>query len=324
MAYSALKHYDLPSDAQINFLGQSQNTTFRVETLKGDKFLLRVHVGMGATDDGSLDVWQEMSAIQSELLWLDALRRDTSLTVSQPVRNQSGNWVSEVSNTSFQKPFRCTLLHWIDGQQLETEITREQVHRVGALMAQLHQHANQWQLPPGFVRPKHDEAQLQASLLRLHALTKQGTISIADYEIFQEATEQIQQLMLNLERTSDTWGVIHADLQEANYLFYGDEVRPIDFARCGFGFYLYDVGLSLGYLQPQMRSDFLVGYQSLRSLPTNYQRIVEAFFISSIVENFAFLSANPREHEWLSNAVPDVAHNNFRPYLQGEAFLFEK
>ncbi|MGB3291667.1 MAG: hypothetical protein WBB01_01605 [Phormidesmis sp.] len=49
IAYSALKHYDLPSDAQIDFLGQSQNTTFRVETLKGDKFLLRVHVKMGAT-----------------------------------------------------------------------------------------------------------------------------------------------------------------------------------------------------------------------------------------------------------------------------------
>jgi hypothetical protein len=49
---------------------------------------------------------------------------------------------------------------------------------------------------------------------------------------------------------------------------------------------------------------------------------VEAFFVGSTVENFAFLSANLQEHEWLSRAVPYVVENHLLPYLHGETFLF--
>ena len=34
------------------------------------------------------------------------------------------------------------------------------------------------------------------------------------------------------------WGLIHADLHEGNYLFHNEQIRPIDFYRCGFGYYL--------------------------------------------------------------------------------------
>ena len=49
---------------------------------------------------------------------------------------------------------------------------------------------------------------------------------------------------------------------------------------------------------------------------------VEAFFVSSTVENYAFLSANPEEGEWLSRAVPYVVKNHFCSCLNGETFYF--
>lgn len=55
-------------------------------------------------------------------------------------------------------------------------------------------------------------------------------------------------------------------------------------------------------------------------LPT----IVEAFFVGATIENFAFLSANSHEYEWLSRAVPYVVENHLRSYLDGEHFLFTK
>lgn len=322
LAQAALRLYGLPLDARLVFLGESQNTTFQVELPQGSKFLLRLHVGIDSTNN-MLTSWQAPAVIQSELVWLDALRRDTQLTVAQPVRNQADEWVTAIPDNLLHTPQYFTLLHWIEGRHLDTPPTPTQARQVGTLLAQLHQHASQWQIPAGFTRPAHDEEQLQSALPPLQTLATQGIISVADYAMFQRATEEIQVVMSNLERTSETWGIIHADLHDGNYVVYADEVRPIDFARCGFGFYLYDIGLSLGYLEPHLHADFLEGYQTLRPLPIGYHRIVEAFFISSTVENFAFLSANPHEHEGLSQAVPQVVHQHIHPYLEGKAFLFE-
>ena len=140
IAQDALSHYDLP-DAQVIFIGQSQNTTFRVETPTGNKFLLRTHAGIGANKDDSQDVWQELPVVQSELLWLQALHRDTPISVPQPVRNRSGKLVTKVSNPAFPKLLSCTLLRWVEGEHLKAEPTPEQVRLLGKLMAQLHQHA---------------------------------------------------------------------------------------------------------------------------------------------------------------------------------------
>jgi Ser/Thr protein kinase RdoA (MazF antagonist) len=310
------------TDVQIKFLGQSQNTTFLVETPTGDRFLLRLHRGMEAVSGDAQDVWKEPSVIESELVWLNAIARDTNLIVPQPVQNRLGEWVTSFNSTEFGSSISCSLLRWIEGEHLDTEPTPQQVSKLGELMAQLHQHSISWSLPSGFSRPKHDAAQLKSATSQFGVLEANGTISTDDYQMFQKASAQVQELMLSIQQTRDNWGLIHADLHQGNYLFCGEEVRPIDFSRCGFGFYLYDIGLSLGYIDAPLRSNFFEGYAKVRALPADYQNIVEAFFVGSTVENFAFLSANPQEHEGLSRAVPYVVKNHLIPYLNGKEFLF--
>jgi len=322
IAQAVLTYYDLPN-AQLTFLGQSQNATFRVETPTGDKFLLRLHVGIEIASDGSDDIWRKPSVIESELLWLNAIANQTNLTVPQPVQNNLGEWSTSFTSAEFEYPISCSLLRWVEGEHLEGEPTAQQVRQLGMLMAQLHQHASNWSLPPGFDRPSHDVEQLKSAISQLGVLVQNGTISTDDYQVFQKATAQVQEFMPTLQQTPDTWGLIHADLHQGNYVLYGEEVRPIDFSRCGFGFYLYDIGESVGDIEASLRLHFFEGYASVRALPADYQRIVEAFFIGATVENFAFLGAKPQEHEWLSRAVPYVARNHFYSYLNGGTFLFQ-
>ncbi|WP_041225917.1 phosphotransferase enzyme family protein [Crinalium epipsammum] len=163
-ATSALKYYDLPN-AQLTFLGQSQNTTFQVEIPSGNKFLLRLHIGIENTIDGEHNVWREPSTIESELLWLNALAYDTELTVPQPVQNRLGEWVTSFARTESESSISCSLLRWIEGSHLEDEPTAQQVRQLGVLMAQLHQHSNAWSLPGGFSRPTHDVEQLKSATL---------------------------------------------------------------------------------------------------------------------------------------------------------------
>jgi Ser/Thr protein kinase RdoA (MazF antagonist) len=323
IARAALMYYDVPN-ARLTFLGQSQNTTFQVETPIGERFLLRLHVGIDSASDGSHDVWRKPSVIESELLWLNAIARDTQLSVPQPVQNCSGKWVTSIAGAEFGCSLSCSLLRWVEGEHLDGEPTAQQVRQLGVLMAQLHQHSSYWSLPSSFSRPTHDAEQLKSATSQLGVLVQNGTISKDDYQVFQEASVQVQEFILNLQRTHDTWGIIHADLHQGNYVLYGEEMRPIDFSRCGFGFYLYDIAETLGDIEASMRLHFFEGYTSVRTLPAAYQNIVEAFFVGATVENFAFHCNNPQESEWLSRAVPYVVKNHLQPYLHGKTFLFLK
>lgn len=323
IAQAVLTDYDLPN-AQLTFLGQSQNTTFRVETLRGDRFLLRLHAGIQTASDSLQNVWREPLVIQSELLWLNAIARDTELTVPRPVQNRWGEWVTSFVSEEFAPSIACSLLRWVEGGHLESEPTAQQVRQLGMLMAHLHQHSSHWSLPSGFSRPAHNVEQLKAATAQLGVLVQEEIIAVEDYQVFQQAAAQVRELMLSLQQTRETWGLIHADLHQGNYVFYGEEVRPIDFSRCGFGFYLYDMAQSVGDIEASLRWHFFEGYTRIRALPADYQTTVEAFFVGATVENFAFLSASPQEREWLARAVPYVVKNHLHSYLCGETFLFLK
>ncbi len=317
----ALEHYDIGGVALIAFIGQSQNTTFRVEALSGDKFLLRVHMGL---DDGEAksNQWQEQRSIKSELLWLQALAQETPLRVQRPVANRDGEWVTELPSDHSEHPLHCTLLHWVEGERIESEPTERQVRQLSKMMADLHDQASQWTLPSDFFRPQHDAEQLEQCVLQLHSLVSANAVSTSDYEVLQQAAKKASFMYSEFERNQSNWSLIHADLHEANYIFLDGKISPIDFGRCGFGFHLYDIALSLGYLNSNMRSHFVEAYLESRNLPSNYERALEAFFVSAVIENFAFLSVNPEEHEWLSLDLPHVASKQFKAFLSDNNFLF--
>ncbi|NEU75449.1 phosphotransferase [Hassallia byssoidea VB512170] len=318
LAQTALTQYNI-TDARLFFLGHSENVTFRIETSnsysgKPAKFLFRIHHPIAQQSDS---IWQQHNVIDSELLWLSALHRDTNLIVPKPMQNKNGTFVTSVA-IDRKLPLNCTLMQWVEGCQISTQPTPTQAWQIGELMARLHQHTSVWELPLGFVRPKYDWEELQTSLMRLHLVT----ISDADFAVLETAVKQISLVMTALGKTRSSWGVIHADLNENNYIFHEDEARAIDFSRCGFGYYLYDIASTLLHLLCENRKAFLNGYQSVRLLPDDYQNILEAFFLAAMIHNFAFHASNPNEHDYLLENIPYLTETLCSRYLQGEPFLF--
>lgn len=318
IAKAALNQYAVVQ-GELRFLGHSGNVTFCVEAPE-EKFLLRIHQAFSGLQD---DIWQRPDIIESELLWLAALHHQTNIIVQEPVQNLEGRWVTQVLADDTQDVFYCSLLRWIDGYVCDTHRTPQQAHQLGSLMAQLHHHSSQWKLPQNFVRPIFDENRLRAALSALYPAVSYGLISPEHYRMLTLATQKIESTMKTLGQAQDVWGLIHADLHESNYLFYNEQIRPIDFARCGFGYYLYDIAESIQYLVPQLRASFFEGYQTIRSLPERYLQIVEGFFIMAIIYNYSFHLNNPKEHEWISNDVQHIAKRHLHKYLEGESFLLD-
>ncbi|MGB5960149.1 MAG: phosphotransferase [Coleofasciculaceae cyanobacterium] len=318
IAKFALDQYGL-AQGQCCFLGHSGSVTFCIETQE-EKFLLRIHQAISSSHD---DVWQKPEVIESELLWLTALNHDTKLVVQKPIANLQNRWITQVGDENTET-FYCSLLHWIDGEILQSERTLQQAYQLGVLMAQLHQHSQQWQIPQNFIRPAYDRNRFKAALAELYPAILQGLISTENYNVLESAVRQIQEMMETLEQNQEAWGLIHADLHDGNYLLHGDELRPIDFARCGFGYYLYDVASTLQYLPSAVRSSFFEGYQTSQKLPENYIQIIEGFFIMAVIDVLSLHVSNPQEQEWVSDTVKDITKKHIPLYLQGESFLFDK
>lgn len=318
VAKLALDQYGLAQGKRC-FLGHSGSVTFRIQTQ--EEFLLRIHQTISSSHD---DVWQKPEVIESELLWLDALHRDTKLVVQKPIRNLQNEWITQVAGDETTEIFYCSLLHWVEGGVIQSERTLQQAHQLGILMAQLHQHSQQWNIPQNFSRPTYDRNRFNTALAKLYPAISQELISAENYAVLQLAVNQILEMMESLEQNQEVWGLIHADLHDGNYLSYSDEFRPIDFARCGFGYYLYDVASTLQYLSPAVRPSFFEGYQTSQKLPENYIQIVEGFFIIAMIDVLSFHVSNPQEQQGVSDTVKDVAKEHIPLYLHGESFLFDK
>ena len=316
IADAALSHYDV-SPKSLTFIGHGDNLTFRVDTHK-ERFLLRIHAARAATLRGD---WQSAGAIASELEWLSALRRDTDIVAQSPVAAREGGFVCSVDLQG--SVVSCTLLSWINGEALSIDAPRtpEQITALGSLLAKLHGHARRWIPESGFTRPSYDGTDLQAHLSSIDTLIDSKVIPAACGPVFKETMLRLRQIVAQYRPDSRLWGLIHADLHESNYLACAGILRPIDFSRCGFGFYLFDIAGTLHHVGEKSYTHFFAGYRQSGELPDGYERLLDAFFLWRLLANFSFLASSPQEVAYLSKTIPWTLERYFNPFLAGQPIL---
>lgn len=299
---------------KLVYLGKSDDVTFRVHTNDDNlNFLIKIHISTSSN--------KSKENIESELVWLEALDRDTELVVPIPVRNIEGDLVTVLS-TDYSNKFIVTIHHWVNGTVLNREPTSNETANLALLMAALHKHSMQWNVPDGFNRPIYNSDHLYSSLNQLKQLVNLEFISNEAFVHVEESAHQIAKVIQSHKREQCDWGIIHSDLHESNYVFYEDIARPIDFSNCGYGFYLFDMAETFLHLSLENRKIFIESYSKVNPLQENYLELLEAFFIWSIIRTFGFHSLNPNEHQPLADSFPSVIQDYFVKYSKGENFLF--
>jgi Ser/Thr protein kinase RdoA (MazF antagonist) len=318
LARIALRHYNLV-DPAVEFLRLNENLTFRVTTATSrEHYLLRLH-----RSAPSNFLVQSPASLESELLWLDALARDTAITVQRPVRNRRGRLVTAITPIGESTPLLCSLLTWIDGEPFRQDAPNapQLAERLGELIAKLHNHAATWDPPRGFTRVTFGLEFLKRTVMLLKGGVEQRLFSPQDFAILDETADRIRSLIAPLPRDRQCWGLIQADLQGSNILAHEGDVRPIDFSLCGFGHFLFDLGIAVPSLKPHLREPLLEGYRRGRPLPDSYIQTLEVFALFSMFNCYAFLLPDPACHDWIHRRVPVVAATHCRALLAGEPFL---
>jgi Ser/Thr protein kinase RdoA (MazF antagonist) len=280
LARHALKAYAVPV-VSVTPLAHVSNQSFRVLAQIGEQYVLRI----------SHPRRTSVAPVCSELLWLAALRQEAGLNVPEPVRNKEAQYVTVVADAGVPRPSLCALFHWTKGRFQSRTLTPSHLFQVGEFTARLHYHATHWKRPAGFTRrrvdnlnPLHQEQDDHfdetVAAQAVQAVAAVGTPQ--DGAVIAAVIRNVWAMLRGLGEGPDTFGLIHADLHQKNYLFHNGRAGAIDFDDCGYGHWLYDLAVTLYLLRDHrdfgaLRQAFLTGYRRSRPLSMEQEKHLGTF-----------------------------------------------
>lgn len=247
-----------------------ENAVFRVTAPDGRRAALRIHRHGYHTDE----------ALRSELAWMEALRA-AGVAVPAVVPTSSGALFAVVRTRGVPEPRQVDMVTWMTGTPLGTiedgpgpalADLRETFLGVGRLAARLHDHAQGWSPPAGFVRHAWDGDGLLGPAPLWGRFWLAGGLGAAERRLIERARERARDDLAVYGRPPRRYGLIHADFNLDNMLLDGDRVALLDFDDSGFGWHLFDLAtvwtLFLGAdCAAPMRAGVIEGYRRERDLP---------------------------------------------------------
>ena len=191
----------------------------------------------------------------------------------------------------------CALFRWLPGKFLAAGLNAKAIQRVGIFLAQLHQYSQNFIPPKGFVRFQLNEYGLFGSFPLILPVANSGSQN--NQAVLETAAKKIREQMQCLKEAPSFFGLIHGDLNFNNCKFHQGEIQVFDFDDCGWGYYIYDVAVTLYYLRD--RSDFqflrevlLESYQQIRSLPQLHVSCLDAL-IDRLLSNQVHLERSDHD-----------------------------
>jgi Ser/Thr protein kinase RdoA (MazF antagonist) len=301
LARHALAQYGL-QPATLALLGHFDNTTFAVTAQDGSRYLLRIH----RPDKDPTHTARRRTRIESEQWWLDRLRADLHLPVPVAVRTPSGDGVVEMTVEGVSGSRFCTLFHWMDGRFLSSRLAGTHLEGVGRLTARLHNHSARLTVPAEFDRQRVDRADGDTEERAARLFADHWSLGAA--AVMRDIFRRVRDVQGELGSGPDTYGLIHADIHQWNYMFCGGEVRLIDFDDCGWGHYLYDLAVTLQQINDHprigtLREALLAGYRQERDLSAAQERAIDTFRMLREAQDITFFMRerdNPAFEKWTS------------------------
>ncbi|WP_124396513.1 phosphotransferase enzyme family protein [Rhodococcus wratislaviensis] len=283
----ALPRFGIAADAPSELLPVSENVSYRIRPHGRAAVVVRISRPGGC----------ELQQRESELSWVSALA-EAKVAVPIVHRADGGvNTVITVRPPESQLNYHVSAFECVPGTHPAEDDYATVMPKLGAVTAELHEHASRWQRPDWFTRPAWD---IDAAF---GPAPRWGSWRAAVHE--KDESEQLARVeefvrsrLLRFGCGPDRFGLIHADLRAANLLVDGTSCRVIDFDDCGFGWLLYDLATALTFTEDHPRvgefiAAWLQGYRSVRELSVEDEREIVTFLLLRRMLTIAFLGNNP-------------------------------
>ena len=310
VAERALAEYGLPEGSSLRLLNLSENATYAVEhSGTGTQTILRVH----------RQNYHLPHQIESELDWLDALRRDSDITVPTVLEAADGRRVVTIDSGGTQRH----VVHFamVAGAEPDEEtVTVHDFHTLGQITAALHEHSHEWQRPASFSRFAWDWPNCLGGDARWGQWRDAAGVGDTEGEILDRAQQLLCTRLQDYGSGPDRFGLIHADLRLANLLVDGPTITVIDFDDCGFGWFFYDFGTAVSFIEddpalPEWQDSWVTGYRSRRPIAAEDEDMLPSFVLLRRLMLLAWMGTHSHSKESQAKAIT---------YAEGSCTLAER
>lgn len=285
----ALENYNLEI-AALNLLATDTNTIFRIETTDKQRYVLRI----------SLPGQRDLIDIQSELAWLEALRRDTDLEVPEEVRpKNSAERVLQIqlAHSTINESRSCVLFKWMDGRSVGSSDTTPPAtaYKLGVVMAKLHNHADTFVPPAEFTTRKLDKVWPCGVPEVVYSDAPNELFTPQRRQILREAAERVEATLAKLYSNQSSLRFLHSDMHLGNIKTLNGQLRVLDFDDSVWCYPIQDIGIAFYYLLPSeaARQGFIQGYSSLRGWPASYNELGDLFVAARRLDLLSFILSEP-------------------------------
>ena len=312
VAEQALAQYDISPGATLRLLNLSENATYLV-TDGDEQSILRVH----RRD------YHRPHEIESELDWLAALQTDSDVTVPSVLPARDGRRLVTVPDHGSTTARHVVRFAMVDGVEPdENTLTCADFRTLGRITAALHDHARTWPRPTGFGRFAWDWEHSLGASPRWGRWQDADGVGPGERELLERAQTLLAQRLTEYGTGPDVYGLIHADLRLANLLVDPAESRitVIDFDDCGFGWYFYDFGTAVSFIEddpalPEWQAAWASGYRTRRDLAAADEDMLASFVLLRRLLLLAWMGSHSHSRESATKAIS---------YAAGSATLAER
>lgn len=312
VARRALSECGVAPDAVLTLLNVSENATFAVDDpATGRRTVLRVH----------RHGYHDAAAIESELAWLDALRKDTGVRTPEVLPATDGRRVLSLPEDEHRDPRHVVHFEFLPGAEPNPsgESLPASFEMLGEITARMHQHALSWRRPPGFRRFSWDYDAAFGSAPRWGHWQDGMAVGEAEKEVLGRLDKTLCTRLAKYGSGPNRYGLVHADLRLANLLEDGDQTYVIDFDDCGWSWFLYDFGTAVSFFEhdprvPELTDAWVRGYRTVRSLSAEDEAELPTFVMMRRLLLVAWIG---------SHAGTDLARDMGEEYTQGSCELAE-
>jgi Ser/Thr protein kinase RdoA (MazF antagonist) len=240
-----------------------ENIVYDVRLSDGARAALRLH----------RPGYQSGAAIEAELTWMQRLAQ-AGLPVPLPLRTVSGALTAQAGGRL------ASMVSWMTGAPLgaaETPLDGTSgdqaalMHRLGRLIARLHNLTDSMDLPRDLDRPRWDADGFLGPTPLWGPFWANPAFTPDELDDVQRARGLARQRLATLASGGTDFGLIHADCLRENVLAEGGVLKLIDFDDAGWGFRAYDLATAVvqSLEEPHLAAlveGLIAGYRTERSL----------------------------------------------------------
>ena len=279
---AALQDYDLAVKS-VKFLADHTNTLFQVNCVDGARYALRIY------SDGETTLKEN----RAEMFWLNALKRETDLKITEPIARKDGTYLTVINLPGVPPDQRCAVFSWVPGQALEETagaMNTENYFKYGEALAKLHNHSESLNPLPADISPKKwDKVFYYASEPIVYNDAAYAHLYTAEQiALLDEVIAIADPLLMGMFRDPAGQQLLHGDLHYWNVHVYKNELYLIDFEDLNLGYDVQDVAITFYYgrdleNKPALEAAFKEGYSSLRRWPVESDKQLQTLIAARMV-----------------------------------------